>query len=58
LYGQFAFGDLPPRSRQEVRASVATASDVRSTIDEFVQANASMEQAAALADFAGKPLVI
>src|SRR6266511_2976195 len=58
LYGQFAFGSLPPRSRDEVRASIATASNLRSTIDEFVQANASMEQAAALDDFADKPLVV
>jgi pimeloyl-ACP methyl ester carboxylesterase len=58
LYGQFAFGSLPPRSRDEVRASIATASNLRSTIDEFVQANASMEQAAALGDFADKPLVV
>jgi pimeloyl-ACP methyl ester carboxylesterase len=58
LYGQFAFGSLPPRSRDEVRASIATASNVRSTIDEFVQANASMEQAASLGDFGDKPLVV
>jgi pimeloyl-ACP methyl ester carboxylesterase len=33
LYAQFAFGSLPPRSRDEVRASVATARMLRSTID-------------------------
>jgi len=58
LYGQFDFGSLPPRSRDEVRASVATASMLRSTIDEYVQASASMEQAAALRDFADKPLIV
>jgi pimeloyl-ACP methyl ester carboxylesterase len=58
LYGQFAFGSLPPRSRDEVRASVATASTLRSTIDEYVQAAASSEQAAALGDFADKPLIV
>jgi pimeloyl-ACP methyl ester carboxylesterase len=58
LYGQFAFGSLPPRSRDEVRASVATASTLRSTIDEYVQATASSEQAAALRDFADKPLIV
>ena len=58
LYGQFDFGSLPPRSRDEVRASVATASMVRSTIDEYVQATASTEQAAALRDFADKPLIV
>ena len=58
LYGQSSFGSLPPRSRDELRASVATASTVRSTIDEYVQATASMEQAAALRDFADKPLIV
>jgi pimeloyl-ACP methyl ester carboxylesterase len=58
LYGQFAFGSLPPRSRDEVGASVATASTLGSTIDEYVQATASMEQAAALRDFADKPLIV
>lgn len=58
LYGQFALGSLPPRSRDEARASVATPSTLRSTIDEYVQANASVEQAAALGDFADKPLIV
>jgi len=58
LYGHFAFGTLPPQSRDEVRASLATASNLRSTIDEFVQATASMEQAASLGAFADKPLVV
>ncbi|MCA1708362.1 MAG: hypothetical protein LC808_35830 [Actinobacteria bacterium] len=58
LYGQFVFGSLPPRSRDEVRASLATASNLRSTIDEFVKAPASMQQAASLGDFADKPLVV
>jgi pimeloyl-ACP methyl ester carboxylesterase len=58
LYGQSDFGSLPPRSRDEVRASVATSSTLRSTIDEYVQASASIEQAAALRDFADKPLIV
>jgi pimeloyl-ACP methyl ester carboxylesterase len=58
LYAQFAFGSLPPRSREEVRASDATPSTLRSTIDEYVQAAASTEQAAALGDLADKPLVV
>ena len=58
LYAQSDFGSLPPRSRDEVRASVATASTLRSTIDEYVQATASIEQAAALRDFADKPLIV
>jgi pimeloyl-ACP methyl ester carboxylesterase len=58
LYAQSDFGSLPPRSRDEVRASVATASMLRSTIDEYVQATASSEQAATLGDFADKPLIV
>ena len=58
LYGRFDYDSLPPRSRDEVRASGATASNLRSTIDEYVQANASIEQAASLVDFADKPLVV
>jgi pimeloyl-ACP methyl ester carboxylesterase len=53
-----AGGDLPPRSGNEVRATGATARNLRSTIDEYVQANAAMEQAASLTDFADKPLVV
>jgi pimeloyl-ACP methyl ester carboxylesterase len=53
-----AGGDLPPRSGHEVRATGATVSNLRSTIDEYVQANAAMEQAASLTDFADKPLVV
>ena len=58
LYGQVAAGGLPPRSQDEVAASVATPSTLRSTIDEYVQASASTEQAAALRDFADKPLIV
>jgi pimeloyl-ACP methyl ester carboxylesterase len=58
LYAQGAFGSLPPRSREEVRASDATASTLRSTIDEYAQAAASTEQAAALRNFADKPLIV
>jgi pimeloyl-ACP methyl ester carboxylesterase len=58
LYGQVAVGSLPPRSRDEVRASLATARNVRSTIEEYVQASASVAQAASLRDFGDKPLVV
>jgi pimeloyl-ACP methyl ester carboxylesterase len=58
LYGRFAAGGLPPRSRDEVAASAATAGTLGSTIDEYLQAAASTEQAAALRDFAAKPLIV
>jgi hypothetical protein len=37
---------------------MATAGNLRSTMDEYVQANTSMEQAGSLRDFAAKPLVV
>jgi pimeloyl-ACP methyl ester carboxylesterase len=58
LYGQVAVGGLPPRSRGEVAASVATPSSLASTIDEYLQAAASTEQAAALGDLADQPLIV
>jgi pimeloyl-ACP methyl ester carboxylesterase len=39
-------------------AAGVTPGDVRSTIDEYVHANAAMAQAAALRDLGGKPLVV
>lgn len=58
VYAQLASGSLPPQSQDEVDASTATARNLRSTIDEYVQANTSMEEAASLDDFADKPLVV
>jgi hypothetical protein len=58
LYAQLASGSLPPQSQDEVDASTATAGNLRSTIDEYVQANTSMEEAASLGDFADKPLAV
>jgi pimeloyl-ACP methyl ester carboxylesterase len=58
LYNQLAGASLPPRFEDQVRARTATAGNLRSTIDEYVHAAASVQQAAALHDFAGKPLVV
>jgi pimeloyl-ACP methyl ester carboxylesterase len=58
LFAQVGSGTLPPRSEGEVRASVATANNLRSTIDEYVQANASTQEAAALRNLADKPLIV
>lgn len=49
---------LPQRSGEEVRANIASPGNLSSTIDEYVQANNSMEEAASLRNFAGKPLVV
>jgi pimeloyl-ACP methyl ester carboxylesterase len=58
VYSHVAFNSLPPKARDEVRASLTTASNLRSFIDEFVQANASGEAAAALNDLGDKPLLV
>jgi pimeloyl-ACP methyl ester carboxylesterase len=58
LYSRFEGRSLPPTSRDQLHASIATASNLRSTIDEYVQANASMKEAASLRDFGDKPLVV
>jgi len=58
LYAAFEGDSLPPGYRDEVRANLAAPGNLRSTIDEYVQANASMAQAASLRDFADKPLVV
>lgn len=58
LFDLFSFGTLPPQSLDEVRATGATVGTLRSTIDEYVQANASTQEAAALRNFGDKPLVV
>jgi hypothetical protein len=57
LFGTLAGSGLPPRYRDEVSAKMATAGSIRSTIDEYVQPSAA-RQAAALTDFADKPLLV
>ena len=58
LVGQLDLGTLPPHSRDEARTSVAQASWVRSTVDEYMRGTASMQEAASLGDFANKPLFV
>jgi pimeloyl-ACP methyl ester carboxylesterase len=57
-YSQLSDDGLPPRSSDEVQARGATAGNLRSTIDEYVHASASMQHAASLRDFTVKPLVV
>ena len=49
---------LPPQSSAEVRTTSTTARSFRSTIDEYVAAGASVDQAADLQDFGDKPLAV
>ncbi|WP_433300988.1 alpha/beta hydrolase [Actinoplanes sp. CA-030573] len=58
VFTQLSYRDMPPRSRDELRAGGATASTLRSTIDEYAQGSASVREAAAMQDFGQKPLVI
>ena len=58
VLGQLDLGTLPPHSRDEARASVAQASWVRSTVEEYMRASASMQEAASLRDFTDKPLFV
>ena len=58
LVGNFGYDSLPPRSRDEVHASSATANYVDSYIDEYAQGSASVTEAAALTGFGDKPLFV
>ena len=53
-----SYDSLPPRSRNEARATVSTAHSVASYLDEFFEGSRSTRQAASLVDFAGKPLIV
>ncbi|POH64352.1 alpha/beta hydrolase [Cryobacterium zongtaii] len=58
LYGQFDYDTLPPDSQAQARASVAKGGQLGSTVEEYLLANSSMEQAGTLVSFADKPLVV
>jgi pimeloyl-ACP methyl ester carboxylesterase len=58
LYALIAANTLPPRSAREVNANIATAGNLRSTIDEYAGTGDWVKQAASLTDFGTKPLVV
>ncbi len=58
LIGQLDFGSLPPRARDEARHLTATPNHAQTTIDEYIQASASADEAASLRDFGDKPLFV
>ncbi len=58
LIAQSSYGTLPARPRDEARANASLARNLGSFIEEFIQANASMEQAATLTNLNGKPLIV
>jgi len=58
LYSLSSYGELPSPAREEVRASISTPATLRSTIDEYVQGSASMQEAAELRTLGDRPLVV
>ncbi len=58
LYALIASVDLPPRERDEVRVGTAMPGTIGSTLEEYLRANDSMQEAASLRDFGDKPLVV
>ena len=58
MFAAIAPADLPPREQAQVQASTATAATLRSTLEEYARANASMVQAASLRDFTNRPLMV
>ena len=58
LIAQAPYGDLPPRAQDEARANASLARNLGSYIDEFVEANTAMQQAATLTSLDGKPLIV
>jgi hypothetical protein len=58
LIAQASYGSLPPHVRGEARANASTATYLRSSIEEFVAANTSMQQAASLTNLDDKPLIV
>jgi pimeloyl-ACP methyl ester carboxylesterase len=58
LYAPLAYGDLPPQSRDEVRAQIAKASNFASSVEEFAMGGSFAEQGAALQTFGDKALVV
>ena len=58
LIARLSFSDLPPQSRDEARASAATAMEMASFIDEYAVANRSASEAGELVNLDGKPLFV
>jgi pimeloyl-ACP methyl ester carboxylesterase len=58
LYALVSYGTLPSPALEEVRASISTPATLRSSIDEYVQGNASMQEAAELRTLGDTPLYV
>jgi len=58
VIGRFSYSSLPPQSRDEARASSATASYMGSFVDEYAVAARSMSEAGELVELGRKPLIV
>jgi pimeloyl-ACP methyl ester carboxylesterase len=58
LYALVSYGTLPSPALEEVRASISRPATLRSAIDEYVQGNASMQEAAELRTLGDTPLFV
>ena len=58
LVSHFSYGNLPPEVRGAARANGSTADDLGSFVEEFLEGDASMHQAATLTTLGGRPLVV
>ena len=58
LIAQASYGSLPPRSEARPAPTPRPPATSAATIEEFLAASTSMQQAAALTDLDGKPLIV
>jgi pimeloyl-ACP methyl ester carboxylesterase len=58
LIAQSSYDDLPPEVQDSARANGSTVRDLDSSLQEFLQGSASIQQAASLTDLGAKPLVV
>ena len=58
LLNPFSYATLPPRSRDEARATSSTAKHLASSIEEYAGASTAIRQASALTSLHGKPLIV
>jgi pimeloyl-ACP methyl ester carboxylesterase len=58
LIAQASYASLPSRVRDEARANGSLPRNLGSYLQEFVEANTAMQQAAAVTNLDGKPLIV
>src|SRR6476620_159213 len=58
LYGDLAGGSLPTRDEHQLAYDIAQGNTVRSIVEEYLRAGATVQEAASLRDFGDKPLFV